>query len=117
MLARMVPSSRLRRWLLPSWPVFLGIVLLVTLTANPWRTAMTTSDGDAFLWWRTGNWMIEHQQILRVDPFSHTRGGSEYITKEWLPNLLFAVAGNAGGLYGIALVAVRVSLSSRRSCR
>ena len=98
-------SPRLVRWLVPSLPVLLGSALFLTLLAQPWRTMMTLSDADGLVWWATGNWMLDHGQVLRADPFSHTRLGAPVITKEWLSNLAYAVAGNAGGLYGLALLA------------
>ena len=93
------------RWLVPSLPVVLGVALFLTLLAQPWRTMMTLSDADGLVWWETGNWMLDHGQIIRADPFSHTRPGAPIITKEWLSNLVYAGAANIWGLYGLALVA------------
>lgn len=93
------------RWLLPSLPVVLGVALFLTLLAQPWRTMMTLSDADGLVWWATGNWMIDHGEVIRTDPFSHTRAGAPLITKEWLSNLVYAGAANTWGLYGLALVA------------
>ena len=100
-----LPVNRWWRRLLPSLPAVLAVALLLTLLAQPWRTMMVVSDGDSFLWWRTGDWMIRQQAILRSDVFSHTRYGAPFITKEWLANVIFAAAANAWGLYGLALVA------------
>jgi hypothetical protein len=79
-------------------------MLLLLLLAQPWRTTMVAADGDACMHWRVGEWMLENKQIIRADVFSHTRTGAPIISKEWLSEILFALAGRLGGLYGIAVV-------------
>jgi len=94
----------IRRWIMPSLSQTFWLVLLLVLLAQPWRTTMVSADGDACMHWRVGEWMLEHHQILRSDVFSHTRFGQPYISKEWLSEIIFAVAGRLGGLYGVAVV-------------
>lgn len=98
------PANRAWRWLVPSLSQLLWLALLLLLLAQPWRTTMVASDGDACMHWRVGEWMLEHKQIIRADVFSHTRLGAPIISKEWLSELIFAGAGRLGGLYGVAVV-------------
>lgn len=79
-------------------------MLLLTLLAQPWRTTMLASDGDACMHWRVGEWMLAHKQILRADEFSHTRPGAPSVPKEWLSQVVLAAAGRLAGLYGLAIV-------------
>ncbi|MGH6631568.1 MAG: hypothetical protein ACREB3_17705, partial [Burkholderiales bacterium] len=102
------PISRAVRWLLPSLGQWLWLVLLLILLAEPWRTTLVASDGDACMHWRVGDWMLQHKQIIRIDVFSHTRYGQPVISKDWLSEIIFAGAGRVAGLYGIAVVAALV---------
>ena len=63
-----------------AWILVLG---LLAMTARP------ATDPD--LWWhlRTGQWMVEHQQIPHADPFSFTRSGARWVAHEWLSELIF----------------------------
>ncbi len=93
---------------MPSLSQWLWLVLFLVLLAQPWRTMMVASDGDAQMHWSVGDWMLEHKQIIHHDEFSHTRTGAPIISKEWLSELLFAVAGRAGGLFGLSALAALV---------
>ena len=99
---------RIGRWLLPSLSQWLWLLLLLVLLAQPWRTMMVASDGDTCMHWRIGETMLQTRQILRADIFSHTRAGQPIISKEWLAEIIFAVAARFGGLYVIAVVAALV---------
>src|SRR5580704_14723316 len=92
-------------WLTPSLTQWLWLVILLILLAQPWRTMMVASDGDANMHWRVGEYMLETGHILRNDVFSHTRLGQPIITKEWLSEIIFALAGRLAGLYGLVVVA------------
>jgi hypothetical protein len=100
------------RWLLPSVSHWLWLLLLVMLLVPAWRTAMVASDGDACMHWRVGEWMLQNRQIVRTDTFSHTKFGEPVISKEWLAEIIFALAGRAAGLYGLAVVAALVIATS-----
>jgi hypothetical protein len=54
---------------------------------------------DPDLWWhlRTGQWIVETGHIPRTDPFSFTRGGSPWISHEWLSELFFYLLWKVGG--------------------
>lgn len=94
-----------RHWWLPSLGVMLWLALFVGLTCSPWRTTLISGDGDAALHWKLGDWMIEHQAVLRVDSFSHTRPDTPVVTKEWLAAILWGTAGDALGWNGLVLLA------------
>jgi hypothetical protein len=102
----LAPSSP-RSWhrLVPSMTQWLWLVILIILLAQPWRTMMVSSDGDSYMHWRVGEWMLQHKQIIQSDSFSHTRFGQPIVSKEWLSEIIFAVAGRVAGLYGLAVVA------------
>jgi hypothetical protein len=102
------PIHRTARWLLPSLTHWMWLLLLLILVAEPWRTTLVASDGDACMHWRVGEWMLQHKQIIRTDHFSHTKFGEPFISKEWLAEIIFAGAGRVAGLYGIAVVAALV---------
>lgn len=101
-------ESRLRarawQWFVPSLSQWVWLILLLLLLAQPWRTTMVAADGDACMHWRVGEWMLQHGRIIRADVFSHTRYGAPIISKEWLSEIIFAMAGRLGGLYGVAVV-------------
>jgi len=104
------PSQPLSRqgvlpWLMPSLTQWLWLMILLILLAQPWRTMMVASDGDPCLHWRVGEYMLETRHIIRADVFSHTRYGQPIVTKEWLSELIFALAGRRAGLYGLVVVA------------
>ena len=92
------------RWLVPSLTHWIWLVLLLLLISQPWRTMMVASDGDACMHWRVGEWMLEHHQIIGADVFSYSRFGEPIVSKEWLAELIFAVAGRWSGLFGVSVV-------------
>src|SRR5438552_18290466 len=102
-------TTRSWRWLLPSVSHWLGLLLLVMLLSQPWRTAMVASDGDACMHWRVGEWMLQNRQIIRTDVFSHTKFGQPVISKEWLSEIIFA---STGSLFGIAVIGALVIATS-----
>ncbi len=89
----------------PSVSTCLWLAVFLTLTLSGWRIDMISADGDSAMHWAVGNWMIEHREIIRTDPFSFTRAGAPVITKEWLSEIGFAAAGNWLGWNGLVLVA------------
>jgi hypothetical protein len=116
------PNPILQRWLMPDFSLCLWLALLLVLLAQPSRTAMVASDGDACMHWRVGEDMLRSGQIVRADHYSHTMPGAPVITKEWLAELFFAAAGRLGGLYGLSaagalLIATTFWLLHRRLLR
>jgi hypothetical protein len=79
-------------------------VLFFAVLSAPWRTAMIGSDGDPLMHLRVGETMLQTRQVVRTDTFSHTRPGQPVYSKEWLTEIIFALAARAGGLYGICVL-------------
>ncbi|MGA9643962.1 MAG: hypothetical protein WBQ72_21370 [Terriglobales bacterium] len=72
--------------ILASKRVLFAAVLLFGLLA---MTARSATDPD--LWWhlRTGQWIVENGRVPHTDPFSFTRGGSPWVSHEWLSGIIF----------------------------
>jgi len=72
---------------------FAGILLfgLLAMTARP------ATDPD--LWWhlRTGQWIVENGRVPHTDHFSFTRGGSPWISHEWLSEVVLYELWKHGG--------------------
>lgn len=60
------------------------------------------NDGDTSWHLAAGQWILEHRQIPRVDPFSFTMAGQPWVAHEWLSEILLAGVHAAGGFAGIA---------------
>jgi len=97
-------EARVHPQWLPSLTAWLWFIFLAVLCTAEWREAMVSADGDTYMHWASGEWMLQHRQLLNHDVFSHTHPGEPIISKEWLTQLLFAVAGRWDGLAGVALV-------------
>ena len=65
--------------------LFAGILFFGLLA----MTARTATDPD--LWWhlRTGQWIVETGHVPHADPFSFTRGGTAWVSHEWLSETIF----------------------------
>src|ERR1051325_6430182 len=68
-----VPS---RRWWLPSLSQVIWIAVFLGLFLSHQRLDMINTDGDACCHLRSGQWMLEHREVMRTEPFLHTRAGS-----------------------------------------
>lgn len=80
-------------------------ILFVSIFAMATRVQVDTDT-----WWHlaSGRWMIEHSQVLKHDPFSHTMPGRPRIQHGWLVQLvlygLHAALGHTGLVLGVAVV-------------
>ena len=93
-----------------SWPLALGLVLFVCL-ANA-NGLPLLGDPDSHWHIAVGNWMLAHGTVPTVDTFSFTFAGQPWIAKEWLSQLLMALAYNIGGWAGVtALAAAAIGVS------
>ncbi|QCB96713.1 hypothetical protein E5206_07035 [Arthrobacter sp. PAMC25564] len=81
-------------WLL-AWLAFLPIAL---------ACAENFSESDTFWQIRTGILTLEAGRFPTADPFSWTAAGEPWTLNSWGFNILLAVAYNAGGLPGVALI-------------
>jgi hypothetical protein len=65
---------------------------------------------DTDTWWHlaSGRWMVEHGQVLKHDPFSHTVLGQPRVQHGWLVQIalysLYAALGQLGLALGIAVI-------------
>ena len=73
--------------------------------AGAFALAATVPLGDPDMYWHlaSGQWMLDHHEILRFDIFSSTVSGQPYSVGEWLGEVLFALVFNAGGWAGLTL--------------
>lgn len=61
-------------------------------------------DGDTYWHLAAGEWMVEHRRVLTVDVFSHTFAGRPWLSHEWLAEIVMALALQAGGWSGLAIL-------------
>ena len=61
-------------------------------------------DGDTLWHLKTGEWMLQHHQIARADPFSFTVPGKAWTNLEWLSELVMAPVWAAAGWSGLQLL-------------
>ncbi|MCC7498539.1 MAG: hypothetical protein IT160_13240 [Bryobacterales bacterium] len=66
--------------------------------------------GDCDTGWhiRTGDWILQHGTVPRVDLFSFSKQGQSWFAWEWLSDVLFSVLHSSAGLKGIVLFAALV---------
>src|SRR3954470_23321100 len=83
-----------------SWPLVLGVGLFVCLMNAGGETLL--GDPDSHWHIAVGNWMLAHGTVPTVDTFSFTFAGQPWIAKEWLSQLLMALAYNVRGWGGVA---------------
>nr|MDP9320106.1 hypothetical protein [Chloroflexota bacterium] len=62
-----------------------------------------TSDPDTYWHLASGQWMLDHREILRTDIFSSTVSGQPYSVGEWLGEIVLTLVFNAGGWAGLAI--------------
>lgn len=80
-------------------------ILIVTLIAVFAMAAQHHVDTDT--WWHlsAGKWMVTNEEIIQVDHFSFTRGGTSWEYPGWLAQLLMYAAFLLGDLLGLNLLA------------
>jgi hypothetical protein len=64
--------------------------------------------GDADTWWhiKTGQDIISNLSVPITDSYSYTFSGHPWIAKEWLSQVLFAIAYNAAGWSGVFMITI-----------
>ena len=92
------PPSRASAWLV-SGPLLIGLVLFAALLS---LSGALLADPDTHWHIAIGQWILEHGTVPIVDSHSHTFLGQPWIAKEWLSQLLLALAFDAGGWGGVA---------------
>jgi len=86
-----------------SWPLVLGVLLFICLVNGSGSPLL--GDPDSHWHIAVGNWMLAHGAVPTVDPFSFTFTGQPWIAKEWLSQLLMAVAFRLAGWGGVTVLA------------
>jgi hypothetical protein len=81
--------------------LFLGVFLM---------TLRPIADPD--FWWhlRTGQLIVQTRSIPHIDPFSYTKIGGEWITHEWLSEVLFYGLYELGG-YGLLILTFSIIIT------
>ena len=77
--------------------------------------AMLQAPSDSDLFWHlsTGEWTLDHGQVLDRDIWSFTRDGTQYSVGSWLGDVVLALAYRAAGWVGIdVLRAVLVGIAA-----
>src|SRR5256714_9430037 len=94
------------------------------LAAAGFTLASGSPTGDPDTYWHlaSGQWMLDHHEILRADIFSSTMNGQPYSVGEWLGEIVLAIVFNAGSWAGLAifrglLVAIAAFFLARLSRR
>jgi hypothetical protein len=77
------------------------LVLALAVFALACFAPAVLGDGDTWTHLATGNWILEHRAIPRVDPFTFSFAGAPWIAHEWLADVLFAIARRAAGWSGV----------------
>ena len=88
----------------PSIPAVV-FVLLAVLVPILLQKPLLNSDGDLARHLRHGQYMLEHGELIRADPFSFTRPGAPFVGFEYGSQLLYALAERVGGLPAVAVLA------------
>ncbi len=93
---------------LPSLTDIAFLMPLVFLFARLQGVRTLLGDGDTGWHVRTGQWILAHHQVPRVDMFSYTMPGKPWFAWEWLWDVTFAVIYQHGGLGSVVLVSMVV---------
>ena len=92
-----------------SWPLVAGVALFAALATAPWPLL---GDPDSHWHIAIGDWILAQGAVPVVDSHSHTFNGRPWIAKEWLSQLVLALAHKAGGWGAIlALCAASIALT------
>ncbi len=89
-----------------SWPLLVFVAALLWVMALPQHHP---SLGDADTYWHlaAGRWIVAHQAVPSVDPFSHSMPGAPWTAHEWLSEVVIAQVHALAGWPGlVALVAL-----------
>jgi hypothetical protein len=81
-------------------PVLLALAVFALAAFAP----AVLNDGDTWSHVATGDWILQHGAIPRVDPFSYTFAGAPWTAHEWLSEALFALAYRAAAWSGVTLL-------------
>jgi hypothetical protein len=80
-------------------PLFIAVLLIPAVLGS---SKTIFNDGDVSWHIATGQWIIDHHAIPRVDPFSFTWAGKLWVPIEWLAEVFYASAYRLAGYSGVA---------------
>jgi hypothetical protein len=81
-------------------PIAISIFVYAVVLFAP----LVLGDGDTWLHIAVGQWIVQHQAVPWVDPFSLTFAGAPWGAHEWLAELAMAVAYAAAGVSGVLIL-------------
>jgi hypothetical protein len=87
----------------PSWPLGLGLLLFIVLV-NAGGTPLL-ADPDSQWHAAIGKWIVDNGRVPTVDGNSFTFLGKPWIAKEWLSQVILAMAFETGGWGGVIVLA------------
>jgi len=114
-LTTLNPGNLRQRWGNSAWGQRFGVVFsfLTMLTFLLLTLQFVMSRGgvvDPDIWWhlRNAEFLVQHHQLPRFDMYSFTVANAPWINHEWLSEIPFYLAWQAGGLAGLnaAMLAV-----------
>lgn len=82
-----------------SLPLVIGLVVFLALANVTGQPLL--ADPDSHWHITVGRWILAHAAVPYVDTYSYTFDGQPWIAKEWLSQVLLAVAYDAGGWAGV----------------
>ena len=99
-------------------PLLIGLAVFALAAFSP----AVLNDGDTWSHVATGQWILAHGAIPRVDPFSYTFAGQPWTAHEWLAEVVMALAFRAAGWGGVALLTgaaagAAIAIAARRAAR
>ena len=86
-----------------SWPLLAAVAVCIGVLLG--TTTWTLNDPDTYLHLASGHWIIQHQRVPDLDPFSYTMAGAPWVTHEWLAQGLMAVVYDLAGWSGLVFLA------------
>ena len=84
--------------------LFVCFVLLVPVALG--SASGIFNDGDVSWHIATGQWILAHGQVPRVDPFSFTMNGHPWVAYEWLAEVIYAAGFNFAGYAGVSAIVI-----------
>jgi hypothetical protein len=93
---------------LPSLTDIAFIMPIIFLFVKLEGARMLLYDGDTGWHIRTGQWILAHHQVPRVDMFSFSRPGAPWFAWEWLWDVMFALIHQRWGLPGVVVGSLAV---------
>lgn len=91
------------------WACLAAAVVFGAVLVAP---AVLSASGDVYWHIAAGRWMLENQAFLTIDPFSAVFGGHAWETRDWLGEVLLALAYIGAGWSGILALTAAVAAGS-----